>query len=256
MWASLNVNAQSVQQNLGFSIMASLQREGTNVVSPGHTNYNYQLYPIFINKNNIVKAIALDVAGTNWGHWGGAAILRRINLATGEEAMFLSQGGTDETNVSQYFTNSLSATMTDSLTSGLPPELTNGLGTNFMNPLYAGTVNNVDGIDTASHYTGASGLCFFTLKTTNMVLNLVGVSLNGFGNGAVSEVATVGTNFPGPVPITHEMFSVVGSVYVNIMTNTFVSSGALDTTNAVFVAGPAVGTVGFQPPFRSGLQAP
>jgi len=252
---TLTAHAQSVQQSMFFSILANYQSVGTNVISAGVTNYHLVLHHILINKNNVVKAIALDFAGTNWGRWENASLLRRINLETGAEAMYLSKGGTNEANVSSFFGNS---NFLDGFMANVPPVLTSisNAVTNFVmpNPIYSGwtTNGNVNG----TNYLSRAGLFYLSLNTSNMVLNLVGSSLFGDNNGVIQDFQTVGTNVEGPLRISSEEITVVGASYVNVQTNYFIVDGSLNLTNGAFVSGPAVGTVAILPAVRSLVSEP
>lgn len=263
--AATILRAQSVQQRITFNVTGTDIRtfatnqlgDDTDIVRIAHRN-------IYITKNNLVKAIALDVeGGPAWTNWRGAKLLRRINLETTNQAMFLSLNGR-ETNVSRFF---FTSNFTSGFFSGAPTNLTtiitNLAGTNaetmgftLTNPVSSMLVTNVAGVPTGTNYIASFGLTSFSVATTNLSINLIGANLGAFENGFVDTVDTVGTNTSGPLELPSAIYSVIGTVYVNLTTNPFTTNQAENLSNAVFVTGPVTGNMTIWRPVNSTISAP
>jgi hypothetical protein len=240
-------HSQSAYQYISFSVLAQYNLATNDVPSePDETVIKRNL--VMVTSTNIVKAIAVDAFGvTNWTNWSSARLLRRINLVTGAERIYLNKGATNEVDVSSYF----GATYTSNFTSGVSaafPAATNNFAPNNPNPyetLYAGTNTT---------YFTAAGLFFISLNTTNLKMNLVGANFSYLGNGALSNYSGTlsGTNYSG-VAVEGETISVIGSFSWTPRTNIFDVDKA--TTNT-FYSGPARGTVTVGVPAFSKLALP
>ncbi len=106
--------AQSAYQYITFSVLAQYETATNNVPSePTLTNLTHDL--VMFTTTNIVKAIAVDAFGTpGWTNWSSCQ-LRRINLVTGAESIYLNKGTTNEVDVSSYF----SGTSVSNFTTGI-----------------------------------------------------------------------------------------------------------------------------------------
>ena len=117
---AIDARAQSTYQNIGFSVMAQYETDTNNV--PGDpTLTNEYLHLILITSANVVKAIAVDQFGKpNWTNWSAATIVRRVNLTTGDERIYLNNGGTNEVDVSSYFSGSYVSNFTSGVSNAFP----------------------------------------------------------------------------------------------------------------------------------------
>ncbi len=111
----MGARAQSAYQYITFSVLAQYETATNNVPSePTLTNLTHDL--VMFTTTNIVKAIAVDAFGTpGWTNWSKAKLLRRINLVTGAESIYLNKGTTNEVDVSSYF----SGTSVSNFTTGI-----------------------------------------------------------------------------------------------------------------------------------------
>lgn len=244
---AMNARAQSAYQYLTFSVLGQYNIATNDIPSePTETELKREL--VMFTSTNIVKAIAVDAFGLpGWTNWSAARLLRRINLVTGAESIYLNKGGTNEVDVSSYFGTSYLSNFTSGVISAFPAA-TNNFGPNNPNPyglLYSGTPTN--------HLT-AAGLFFISLTTTNLKMNLVGVNFSYLANGALTNYSgdQSGTNYSGVV-VERETISVIGDFSWTRSTNIFDVDTA--TTNA-FYSGPARGTVMVGVPAYSKLALP
>ncbi len=76
----------------------------TNLANPAGplTNENSRIRTVLIATGNVVKALAVDLEGTNWTTWAGSVLVREVNLTNGNEGIFLRKNGI-QTNVSSFF---------------------------------------------------------------------------------------------------------------------------------------------------------
>jgi hypothetical protein len=240
----MDARAQSTYQNIAFSVQG--QFETTNSILDEPDSLDESLHLILFTSTNVVSAIAIDVFGTSkWTNWSSAGLLRRVNLVTGEERIYLSKGGTNVIDVSSYFSGSY----VSNFMSGVPaafPSATNNfspLNPDPYQPLFSGTNEN--------HFNSA-GLYFISLNTTNLKMNLVGANFSYLGNGGVHHYTGVqkGTNYSGQVQ--NEVISVVGTFSWNRSTNLLdVATGPTE-----FYSGPAHGSVVLRDPVYSTLALP
>jgi hypothetical protein len=247
---AINAHAQSTYQYIGFSVQAEFEVV-TNDVPSDPTFIDDNLRLILVTSSNVVKSIAADQFGTPaWTNWANAGIVRRVNLVTGEERIYLSRtdaaGGTTNVDVSSYFSGSYLNNFTSG-TSNAFPAATNNFTENNPNPyppLFRGQPTN--------HFSSA-GLYFISLNTTNLKMNLLGANFAFLGNGLITKYSGVehGTNYSGAVQ--NEIISVVGSLSWTRSTNIF--DLYTQTTNT-FYSGPARGTVTVREPNFSPVALP
>jgi hypothetical protein len=238
---AVGARAQSAFQSIGFSVLGEYETVTNGATAdPPFTNLNFHL--ILITSINVAKAIAVDKFGhPGWTNWAGALLLRRVNLVTGEERIYLDNTN-EQVDVSDYFTNTYLSNFSADVGAAFPAA-TNNFTTNNPNPLepiYSGGSNN---------HRAVAGLHFISLNTTNLKMNLVGASFGGLGLGIgvlnkfSGEVH--GTNYDGEVP--NDVMQVVGTFTWTPDTNIF---DIRASTNA-FYSGPAHGTVTTRLPYFS-----
>jgi hypothetical protein len=244
---AIGAHAQSAYQYIGFSVQAQYETE-TNDVPDDPTITHENLHLILINSANIVKAIALDEFQDAWTNWSDAGIMRRVNLTTGEERIYLSRGGTSNLDVSSYFSGTYVSNFTSGITAAFPAA-TNNFSPNNPNPyqpLFYGAHTN---------HMASAGLFFISVNTTNLKMNLVGANFGNpvLGNGNITKYAgdDKGTNYSGEVE--NEIISVIGTFSWTRTTNLF---GVYTKTTNTFYSGPARGTVTVREPTYSLLALP
>jgi hypothetical protein len=244
---AIDARAQSTRQTIAFSVLAEYETE-TNDVPSDPTLTDQYFHLLLITGANVVKAIAVDQFGKpNWTNWSAATIVRRVNLTTGDERIYLNNGGTNEVDVSSYFSGSYVSNFTSGVSNAFPAA-TNNFDTNNPNPLqplFSGT---------PTIHRASAGLFFISLTTTNLKMNLVGSSIGGLGTGlgVLTKFSgnEKGTNYSGEVE--NEVISVVGSFSWTMNTNLFDISPGTNT----FYSGPAHGTVTVREPTYSPLALP
>jgi hypothetical protein len=245
-----SARAQSAVQSISFSILGEyVTVTNAPTAEPPFTNLNFHL--VVITSVNVAKAIAVDKFGhPAWTNWANALLLRRVNLVTGEERIYLDNTN-EQVDVSDYFTNAYGSTYVSNFSAGVAgafPGATYNFTTNNPNPLepiYSGGLVN---------HRAAAGLHFISLTTTNLKMNLVGASFGGLGLGigVLNKFSgdVHGTNYSGEVP--NDVMQVVGTFTWTPNTNIFdIKSG----TNT-FYSGPAHGAVTTRIPVFSAKALP
>ncbi|HZM02600.1 MAG TPA: hypothetical protein VFC44_06220 [Candidatus Saccharimonadales bacterium] len=252
--AAGQVQAQISFQTIGISFLAQYQ---TNMVHPNadNTATNIDAYApnILITTGNVIKAIAVDLAGEKWTTWAGSHLVREINLATTNEGIFLRKGAL-QTNVSQYF-GGFSNNFTGSLASHFPivanfaNQMNAGAGANYQPPIEVGRgiIYERPGTNTVD-YSSAFGLHSLAFSTTNLQFNLVGTSSEFY---KTVSGRSDGTTYQQRVKWGTITFS--GIFSINVTTNIF-DSGT--NTLPVFLGGPIHGTLALSPAVFSSITPP
>ncbi len=208
-------SAQTSFQRVSFLLTADYQ---TNIYSTnnGLTNVNSRIKEVVIATGNIVRAIAIDLEGTNWPIWAGSAIIREVNLTNGNEGIFLRKNGV-QTNVSSFFGASFSNNFTAELTNQFPT-----------------LVNNYATVSFATN--GLSAVVSY--DATNAVSNLTAtIVTNGVTNTFTNGVTNIVTNnYTLENPLVQGYVIMTGPT--NFTTNYSRTSGtyflSLNTTNLKF----------------------
>jgi hypothetical protein len=240
--AAIETRAQSSSQAISFSVLAEYEFDTNDVVTePGLTDqYARQL---LLTTGSVVKAIMLDLKGRSWTNWIGAALQRRVNLLNGHEGIYITRGGTNEVDVSSFFGDSYVSNFTADVMANFPNAANNFNynGTNLPSPyppLFSGAFTS-----SKTNLTGSAGFHFITLNTTNLKMNLLGVSFRVPGEGGL-------TTFSGPgysQTVETEIITVLGAFVWNQTTNFY--APVTDITNT-FYSGPAHGNVAIGLPVR------
>jgi hypothetical protein len=235
--AARNASAQSIQENLTFSILAQYEFTTNEVNANGDfTNSVYDsLHTILVGTHGVVKAIAVDLYGRDWTNWASASLLRVTNPTNGNEAIFMRVGD-DLTNVSRFFGTSFSNNFTYDISNAFPA-LTNDIPTNYpiQLPIIRRQITNEASGVSITNTEQNGGMRFISLTTTNLVFNLLGVNLAALSNGRYTNVSARldGVTYSNRVDTL--LVSVVGSLYINTATNLFIAP-------IMPFAGPARGT--------------
>jgi hypothetical protein len=238
--ATHRAHGQIAQQNLSFSVVGQFQTNyySTNTTTQT-TNETAAIGGVMIVTSYVVKAIAIDLAGTGWTNWNGSKLLREINMNTGAEGIFLRKGNV-QTNVSSFFGNSYSNEFRADVLNELGGftnlvYYANGIETNTTNSVYLGTFTTVSNNPTVTNRIQSAGLFSVSLNTTNMKFNML-----AFGNttGEILTGRLDGTYYARWVDTLSA--AGVGNYSINLNTNLFFGRNLYETTN--FVGGPAHGS--------------
>jgi hypothetical protein len=277
------IQAQTSLQKLTFSLLGQYETNTfyTNSDSPPLTNEYSQIRTILITTGDVVKALAVDLEGTNWNKFSGGSLFYAVNLTNGAEGMLL-RNGTNEADVSSFFGGTFSNNFTGQLTNEFHALNTNlafaftnimtnvatngsvtniftnvftnlaanGAGNNFAveSPLFHGWRRMTDATTTTTNFWGTAGIYFISLNTTNIKFNLLGVGNGSATNltGHIDGTAYERTN------VDSEFLGTAGSFYLNVETNIY----NMGTNPPVFVTGPMHGSVNINPPGFSSTVTP
>ena len=262
--ASSSLHAQTVVQRLTFSLLGQYQTNVyfTNLPSAPNlwTSEHSLLRTILITSANVDKALAIDVAGTNFVTWAGGEVVREINLSNGNTGIFLRKDGL-QTNVSSFFGGSFSNDFMGGLSNAFPGYTNNisGLTNNLVNStnvpipqtqVFRGYLRTdpLGSTNIVTNYIASSGLYFISLNTTNVKFNVVGV-----GSGTVTNISgdIDGTTYTRSVD--SPAIGIAGSYCLNLETNFY----DMGTNPPGFVTGPVRGSINFgQPYFSPTIQGP
>jgi hypothetical protein len=242
----IDARAQSTYQTLTFSVQSQYEFTTNNIPNqPDVVHETLQL--LLFTSANVAKAIAVDEFGNpGWKTWATAVLLRRVNLVTGEDRIYLSKGyGTNAVDVTSYFSGSYVSNFTSGRFAAFPVGMNNFTPNNPdpFQPLYSGTNTT---------YLTSAGLYFISLNTTNLKMNLLGANFGVPVNGTLHNYkgTQTGTNYSAQVQ--NEIISVVGTFSWTPNTNIF-DIGPVTNT---FYSGPAHGTVTVGEPSYSKLALP
>ena len=238
------VQAQITEQVLSFSFICQFS---TNVFTTnsaaGITNDERVLNSILIDTPNIVRAIAIDLDGTNWVRkWYPAVIVRDVNLADGSEGIFLRHG-TTRTNLSErFFGQSFSNEFSGNVSNVF-------LATNYTTfPVQQGW-RYLHPTNTITNFSRCDGLYFVSFTSSNTQFNLFGYGqgterqAGGYLDGKLYEMPTVSTEIIG-----------AGSFNLNLTTNIYLTP----TTNGTpaYVNGLLHGSIVISGPTYVPVQGP
>jgi hypothetical protein len=262
LMSTSGLHAQTSIQRISFSLLGEYQTNVFNTNSGASTSENSYIRNILIGSGNVVKAIAVDLEGTNWRNWAGASLVREVNLTNGNEGIFLRLNGR-QTNVSSFFGGSFSNNFTGELTNAFPalnpnpPEavvftniitniVTNGpatnLFTNVITNVFTNALSNAFDNGLSNGFNLDTPLVHGTLHmsdstdTTNITttgglyfisLNTTNLKFNlmAVGNGSVTKVggAIEGANYERA--IESQVLGTAGAFYLNTTTNIFDAEG-------------------------------
>jgi hypothetical protein len=239
---AFGMQGQTVNQSIKFSLFGNYQTNtvSTNVTDEGVVTNTRSITPlILITAANVVKALAVDQFGKSWTNWSGASLVREINLATTNEAIYVRKG-TNQFNVSANFGVTFSNDFTGTLAADFP-QLSNfnsqtnaGSPTNFIPPIQINRgTNHLQSGTNLLEYTLGYGLHSLSLHTTNLQFNVVGTS-----SGTYTNVYGKYLGVRYSQRLQTELVSVVGIFSLNTTTNIY-NTG---TNPPVFLGGPLHGS--------------
>jgi hypothetical protein len=258
--AAGGLHAQTSIQRLTFSLIGEYQTNifSTNSDNPPLTNEDSKIRTVLVGTGNVIKALAVDLEGTNYTNWTGGSLVREVNLTNGNEGIFLRVNG-NQTNVSSFFDGSYSNDFTAGLSNAFPA-LTNNIS-GLTNDIYGSSNNPIPQVElvrgwrrmtnptnTTTNFVATAGLYFISLNTTNLKFNLVGV-----GDGVASDVAgDIGGTLYERTNIHSEYLGTAGTFYLNVETNIY---GA-GTNPPMYFTGPMHGTINIGLPWFSSIPGP
>jgi hypothetical protein len=241
------LRAQTSIQRITLSLLADYQTNTffTNTASSSGplTNEYSRIHHILIATGNVVKAIAVDLQGTNWTNLAGSLLVREVNLTNGTEGIFLRNGASN-VNVSSFFGVSYSNNFTAGLTNGFP-SVTNNF--TLEDPLVQGWLRMTGPTNFTTNYIKTSAVYFFSLNTTNIKFDMVGV-----GEGEITPVIGGLDGVRYERPINTEIVGTVGAFSINTTTNVF----DLGSNAPAFLSGPIRGSIILGQPYFSELAPP
>jgi hypothetical protein len=168
---------QTTAQVMTFSIICQyVTNTATNInVSTQRTNVEQQVVTVLLSSANLVKAMAIDLLGTNWTKWQGAYLVYEQNLQTTNQGIYLRLNGL-QTNVSSFFG--------DSFTNVFSQDVNNVFSaTNYTTlPLNGGFDYDVRGVK-STYYTASGNLAYLSFSSTNTSFNIF-----GYSRGSLAEI--------------------------------------------------------------------
>ncbi|MGP8201946.1 MAG: hypothetical protein ACLQU4_20845 [Limisphaerales bacterium] len=232
------LHAQTSIQNLAFSLIGEYQTDFFSTNASGAlTNEATHIHQILIATGNVVKALAVDLEGTNWTNWAGARLVREVNLTNGNEGIFLRLNGR-QTNVSSFFGGSFSNNFTGELTNAFPalnPNLADGLiFTNVVTNLFTNAATNIFTNTITNTVTDSGSNYVFTNLFTNVSANVfTNLFTNAFNNAFNNSFSN---SFNLDTPLVHGTFLLSDSTdtTTNITTTGGLYFVSLNTTNLKF----------------------
>jgi hypothetical protein len=252
-----SVQAQFSVQRLTFSLLGEYETNtfSTNTSDPSQplTNQFSQIKTVLIATPNVIKALAVDIAGTNFTNWTGGSLVRVVSLTNGAEGIYLRANG-NQTNVSSFFNGTDSNDFTATILTNFPGLTNNisGLTNNFINgstnnsnPMFEvdrGARRMTDATNIITNFSRLGGLYFISLNTTNLKFNVIGV-----GDGVVTNVTGSIAGTPYALTNSSAYLGTAGYFYLNVVTNLFDAG-----SNApIYFTGPMRGTISIGVPFFS-----
>lgn len=227
-----NALAQTSIQRLHFSLLAYYQKDvfttNTSTSAGPLTNQYSTLRNILIGTGNIVKAMAVDLDGTNTAtnNWRGSELVREVNLVDGTEGIFLRKNGS-QTNVSSFFGITYSNNFQAGLFAGFPL-VANGF-TNVTYPV-GNLATNLETNAFTNVIVNTNTNCSTAEAFTNVFTNYV---TNVFDQGTG---VTVTNNFMLENPLVRGSLQMTGPT--NFETNIVGTAGlyflSFNTTNLKF----------------------
>jgi hypothetical protein len=243
------VQAQTSEQVMTFSVICQYATNYliTTNTQTGATAQYIEQNTVILDSANIAKAIAVDLLRTNWTLWAGAQLCYEVNLATGNQGIFMRLGA-KQTNVSQFFTNIFSPYAYSNIFSqNLSSVFT---VTNYTSlPVGVFGTNYVKSTTTNFYGSFSDNLAYLTFTSSNMSFNLFGYSQGTVVDGSGYLDGTLYSQY-----LTEAEIAGAGTFNLNVSTNIFL----VPTTNGTpaFYNGVAHGTVFVQRPFFLAIGPP
>jgi len=243
-----NLRAQTSIQQLNFTLLCEYQTNTfhTNISDTfgSLTNEHSGIQDILIAPHGVLKAIAVDLFGTNWTNWTYGHIVREVNLTTGNEGIFIRTPSGDQTNVSSFFGGTFSNNFTAGITNMFP-----GSTNNFQPSFQAdrGWIFQTSETNFETNYIRTAGLYALSLNTTNMKINFVAA-----GDGTITNVSGYTGGVLYEHPVNTEYIGAAGVFYLNVTTNVF----NMGSNPPVYLTGIVRGSISVAQPVFSAIPGP
>jgi hypothetical protein len=237
------VQAQTCEQAMTFSIICQYVTNGITTTNPTTkiATQHPSLQTVLINSGNLVKAMAIDLLGTNWAKWAGATIEYEVNLSTGNQGIFLRLDG-KQTNVSSFFGNSFSNMFSQNVSNVF-------VGTNYAASLPLGGDDNDQSGMMITNANFSGNLAYLNFASSNTTFNIFGYSQGPviLDTGILDRVRY------GRYVQQAEIVG-AGSFSLNVTTNVYL----IPTTNGTpaYYTGVAHGTLFVGKPYYIPVQPP
>jgi hypothetical protein len=242
---SQRAQGQTSAQSMTFSIICQyVTNTYTTNLSTHTTNQDQRVQTVLLNSGNLVKAMAIDMFGTNWPKWQFASIVYEQNLESSNQGIYLRYQN-KQTNVSSFFTNGLSTNGFANMFSQDVPGLFNGTnyamdGTNSILPL-------TGRVPTQSP-TVSDDLAYLTFNSANTSFTLFGYSQGSLLNTVFDKKGDVGK-------VVKAQIIGAGTFSLNVTTN-FLHVTNATAAPAINYSGLAHGTVNVNLPYHLNIGPP
>jgi hypothetical protein len=247
-----HVQGQTAAQNMTFSIICQYATNtSTNInLSAKTTNVQQQIVTVLLNSGNLVKAMTIDMLGTNWTQWQNATLVYEVNLKTTNQGIFLRLNG-KQTNVSQFFAPNFTNLFSQNAAGAFNAINYTITGTNPTTlPLIGGYVYDKDGVIT-SNYTSIGNFAYLTFETTNISFNLF-----GFSQGSLINVVERYDNELYTNQVDKAEIIGAGTFSLNVTTNIFPYLDITNFTTPNYYTGLAHGTIYTSGPYYLNIEGP
>ena len=233
-------SAQVSIQPLGFAFSVYFEHDDVVTNAAGTaTNISAGFRNVVIDTGNVTRAILYDLLGPDkWTNWEGAELLREVDLATGDEGIFV-RVGTVQSNVSYMFTNEWGASYSNCFTAEATnafPALTNAFA--VANPFFHGSAVYTPS-KTVINEPRSHTYFFASLNTTNLKFNFLAT---GFQTAQTVAARLGGTNYSRSIECGGG--GGLGTIYFNGTANIFALT---NQAPPVYYSGSAQGTISFAP---------
>jgi hypothetical protein len=186
-WCSQRAQGQTSEQALSFSIICQYVTNNINTTNPTTkiVTQHFLEQTVFLSSANLVKAMAIDLVGTNWMRWAGSTIEYEVNMANGNQGIYLRLNG-KQTNVSSFFGNNFTNIFSQNVSNVFS-------GVNYATSLPLGGDDNVQTNADITYANFTGNLAYLTFATGNTSFSLFGYSQgpvvhgSGFLDGVLYE---------------------------------------------------------------------
>jgi hypothetical protein len=243
-----NLRAQTSIQQLNFTLLCEYQTNTfyTNISNTfgDLTNEHSGIKNILIAPHGVLKAIAVDMFGTNWTNWTYGHLVREVNLTNGNEGIFIRTPSGDQTNVSSFFGGTFSNNFMAAITN-LFPGSTNNFEPSFQ--VNRGWIYQTNETGFETNYIRTGGLYALSLNTTNMRINIVAA-----GDGTITNVYGYMDGTLYERQINTEYIGSAGTFYLNVTTNVF----NMGSNPPVYLTGIVRGSISVAQPYFAPIPGP
>jgi hypothetical protein len=172
------VQGQTSEQVMTFSIICQYVTNYytvTNLTTQVVDHY-FELETVYLDSANLVKAMAIQLLGTNWTKWSGAAICYENNMVNGNQGIYLRLNGL-QTNVSCFFGNGFTNMFSQNVNNVFS-------GTNYAATLPVGWNYNDQYNVSGTNAPFSDNLAYLTFASSNISFNIFGYSQSTVVHGS------------------------------------------------------------------------